>query len=174
MPITQGRSRGARDLERAARNREKLAEVYPPFAEKVRAILSDLEGIGRQPMIIRSWQSPEEREATPAACSANQDYSLHQVTGVIGQPEALAVDIVDEGHPDEAHAMFALQLAYAAFAHGCETGIVDGLPAEAVAAIQDAVGRGDWAAEVTPGRSPGHVQPAGFTVAEARAGRRPK
>ncbi len=162
-----------KETQRAARNREKLSELYPLFADRVRAILSDLEGVGLKPRIHVAWRSPEEEMAAYKAGLTLSTRSMHGLIGRLCQPEALAVDIVEDDDPAAIRTLFALQLAYAARAHACETGILLGLPVRLANAVDAAITRGEWNAAVKIGWNPLHVQPAGLTLGEAKAGKRP-
>ena len=104
-----------------------------------------------------------------------------------GAPEALACDILNDDDPvwpktwqeefptlHPKRLRFVLDLARAAAANGCRTGISWGLDPEARVIVQKAIaGQGD-ALRVIVGWDPLHIEPADITVAAALDGARPK
>ncbi|MBI5837190.1 MAG: hypothetical protein HZB25_08090 [Candidatus Eisenbacteria bacterium] len=164
---------GQKETQRAARNREKLAELYPHFADSVRPILSELEAAGFRPRIQVAWRSPEEELKAYKAGISQSVHGMHGISGRLNQPESLAADVVENDDPDAIRIPFALQLASSAQAHSCQTGILMGLPHNLAEAVTAAIARGDWGARVKLGWNPLHVQAAGLSLGEARAGKRP-
>lgn len=106
------------------RNEDKIKELYFKFAPKVRAILSDLEGHGFVPLIVWAWRSPEEQLRLYKQGSTKILYGYHNVSGRLGEPQAMAVDIVDARYMYNSPKRFWLMLASSAMAHGCESGVL--------------------------------------------------
>jgi hypothetical protein len=160
--------------ERVDHNRERMAELHPAFTTRVLNILTELEGHGLKPRILVAWRSPGEQRISYMDGRSMLRFGYHNITGPGGEPEALAVDIIDDDHPDALSRPFFLRLARAARAHGCETGIRYGLPQRLRRALDAAIAGEDWNAPVKLGWEPEHVRPADVTIVEARAGRRPE
>ena len=98
---------------------------------------------------------------------------MHNATTEDGNPDALAVDILDDNAPNKESTKFLLMLAASAKAHGCVTGIAWGLSQEDQDTIRSAVASRDFEATVGVGWDPCHVQIGGISVQEARSGARP-
>ncbi|HVP38573.1 MAG TPA: hypothetical protein VMS93_05245 [Candidatus Saccharimonadales bacterium] len=162
------------EVQRGPRDRDKLARLHPVFAQRILAILSDLEAVGLRLSVKEGWRSPEEQLKGYKAGLRLRSFSYHNLTGERGQPEALAADLVDPANPSALNVPAALMLAYAAKNHGCTTGVTWGLPARLADAVRAAVASGEWNAPVRLGWSPFHVQPADVSLAAARAGKRPE
>ena len=161
------------EADRKARNAQMLQQLYPTFRAKIAAVIADLEGHGHRPRIQCAWRSPQEQREAYESGHSKLLYGFHNVTGADGRPEALAVDLLDDDHPNQEGRLFLLQMASSAESHGCVTGVRWGVPAAMAQAIDAAIARKDWDAPVKVGWDPCHIQPAGMTAREAKAGRRP-
>ena len=159
--------------QRKKRNADRLVELYPSFRNKIRAVLADLEAQGLRPRIQDAWRSPEDQLAAFNSGHSKLKFGFHNVTGVDGTKEALAVDMLDDDHPAQEGSEYLLQLAAAAQKQGLVTGIGWGLPPKLRDAINDAIAHADWKAPVKIGWDPTHTEPTGITPAQAKAGQRP-
>jgi hypothetical protein len=159
--------------ERKARNRARLAECTPAFRKKVAAILADLEGHGLRPRIQEGWRSPARQRQLLADGFTKVRWGMHNATTENGKPDSLAVDILDDDHPNKEGTRFLLMLAASAKAHGCVTGIAWGLSQEDRDTIRSAIASRSFDAHVEVGWDPCHVQIGGISVVEARNGARP-
>ncbi len=162
------------ETARTARNRQRLTELYPTMAKKVAAIIKDLEGHQLRPRIQSAYRSPADQLAAYNAGHSKLKYGFHNVTGPGGEPESLAVDLLDDNHPTNMGSRYLLMVAAAAQAHSCITGIRWGLPAAMAKAIDAAIAAKNWDAPVKVGWDPTHIQPTGLTPQAAKAGKRPK
>lgn len=158
---------------RLARNAQRLAELHPSFAARLKRVIQRLENEGLRPRIQDAWRSPEEQKKAFDAGHSKLLFGFHNVTGAGGKPEALAVDLLDDNAPLNPGKPYILKLAAAAQAEGLATGVHWGVPAGLLQAIDAAIAMQDWKADVKIGWDPLHVQPKGITVAQARAGQRP-
>lgn len=158
---------------RRARNEERLAELYPTFADRVEKVLRELEALGWYPRIQDAWRSINDQEEAYNKGHAKVHFGFHNVTGINGNKEALAVDMLDDEAPLNPSKPYLLQLAAEAEKAGLVTGIRWGLPDEMVKAIDTAIANEEWRAPVKIGWDPTHIQPTGITIAEAKAGKRP-
>lgn len=162
-----------KEADRVKRNRVKLAELYPTFRVRINKIIMMLESSGLRPRIQDAWRSPADQKKAYDNNHSKLLYGFHNVTGGNNNPEALAVDLLDDENPLNPNKAYLLQLAAAAQATGLITGIRWGVPAKLVPAIDTAIKAKDWGANLKVGWDPTHVQPADITVAEAKAGKRP-
>ena len=161
------------EAARRARNQQRQTELFPTFALRMSAVIASLEADGLRPRIQDAWRSPEDQRKAFEAGHSKLLFGFHNVTGANGQPESLAVDLLDDNNPTTPGRSYLLRLAAAAEEHGLMTGIRWGLPTALRLAIDTAIAARDWSALVKVGWDPTHVEPAGITVAQARAGARP-
>jgi hypothetical protein len=160
---------------RKKRNSERLSELYPTFRVRVERVIATLEGNGIRPRIQDGWRSVADQQKAFDTGHSKLRYGFHNVTAPNGTPEALAVDLLDDDSPLNMSKSYFLQLAAAAEAEGLVTGIRWGVPKKKlVSAIDAAVASKDWSANVKVGWDPTHVEPRDITVAQAKAGERPK
>lgn len=162
-----------KEEERKTRNQERLKQCYGPFAQGVRLVLNDLEEKGIRPRIQDAWRSIEEQLEAYNKGNSKVDFGFHNVTGDNDEPEALAVDILDDDAPLAPSRKYLLQLAATARKYGLETGILWSLPENLRKAVNQAIGAGDFEVPVKIGWDPTHVQPMGISIAQAREGLRP-
>lgn len=156
------------ELSRQNRNEQRLTELYPTFREKVQRIIKDLENIGFRPRIQSAWRSPEDQIKAFEEGHAEVLYSFHNVVGLSGKPEALAVDLLDDDYPLNPRRAYLLHLAAAAQNHGLQTGIRWGLPEAMRIAIDDAIASENWTATLKVGWDPTHVQPVGIKISDTK------
>lgn len=154
-------------------NRELLRQLHPHVAVRVAALIEELESEGWRPRIAEAWRSPAAQQAAWEAGHTRLRWGLHNTTGPDGRPEALAVDVLDDDAPSTPGRAFLLRLAAAAEGVGLISGIRRGLPRALARAVDTAIALREWNAPVKLGWDPAHVEAAGLSVAEARAGRRP-
>lgn len=162
------------EAARQARNTAKMAECWPAFGAKVKAVISDLESHGLKPRIQEAWRSRARQAVLFAMRRTKVLYSYHNVTGANGKPEALAVDIIDDDDPTGKYPhRFALMLASSARSHGLQSGIRWGLTPLEVSRVDDVISRKLWDARPSLGWDSLHVQVTGPSLKEAKAGKRP-
>lgn len=159
---------------RKQRNVNRLTELFPTFASRVAQVIGQLELQGLRPRIQDAWRSPEEQRKAFETGRSQLLFGFHNATGPNGQPEALAVDLLDDDAPLNVSKEYILKLAAASEAQGLVTGVRWGLPKKLRIAIDNAIAASDWTANVKVGWDPLHIEPTGITVAEARAGKRPQ
>jgi hypothetical protein len=158
---------------RNARNTQRLTELHPTFAQRVRSIIAALEAQGFRPRIQDGWRSPADQLKAFNNGNSKLKFGFHNCTGPGGIRESLAVDLLDDDSPLDSRREYLLRLAAAAATVRCQTGIAWGLPPVLKAAVFDAVAKGNFNANVKIGWDPTHVEPADVTVAQAQAGARP-
>ena len=162
-------------IQTRAHNARMLAKMNPVMSLKVAAILRDLEGKGLLPKIDgQVWRSPAQQAELKRKGFSKVSFSFHTCCTSKGEPDSLAADIVCAKTGWDAPKSFWLMLAASARAHGCETGIEWGLNKVQRALIETVLGQRNWSAKYVIGWDAAHVQPKGITLAQARAGRRPK
>lgn len=161
------------ETARQARNAARLAECWPGFAVKVRAVLTEMESAGYRPRIQAGYRSPADQLAAFVSKHSDLKYGFHNCTGPRGEFESLAVDVLDDDYPLASRSSYLLHLAAAAERQGLTTGIRWGLPEGLREGIDDAIAAGNWNAPVKLGWDPTHMEPTGITVAAAQAGARP-
>jgi hypothetical protein len=159
--------------QRLARNQQRLTECHEVFVEALTGVIKDMEGLGFRPRIQDAWRSPEAQLAAVASGSSELRFGFHNVTGVDGRKEALAVDLLDDDAPLESSRRYVLTLAAVARDHGLETGILWGLQRPTRERLQRAILERDFEAPGKIGWDPCHVQVTGITSAQARQGLRP-
>ena len=162
-PVTHGLP-PALPADRTERNAALLMQCHPVFSRKVAAILQDLEGHGLKPRIQEAWRSLARQRALRRKGTTRLAWGLHCTTTEDGEPESLAVDIVDEASPVRMGTRFALLLASAAKAHGCLSGIAWGLDREERDTVHAAIAAKDWSTALPIGWDPGHVQIEGIGI----------
>lgn len=158
---------------RKARNEERLKELYPTFAARLRRVIKDLEADGVRPRIQDAWRSPEDQLKAFNNGNSKLKFGFHNVTGAGGKKESLAVDMLDDNAPLKPSTEYLMRLAAASRKHGLVSGILWGLPAPLQKGINDAIAAKNFKAVVKVGWDPTHIEPTGITPAEAKAGKRP-
>jgi hypothetical protein len=162
-----------KEADRVKRNHDYLLQLYPTFRTRVVNVISTLESQGIRPRIQEAWRSPADQLRAFNSGHSKLKFGFHNVTSKNGDPEALAVDMLDDDHPLNVSTSYLLRLAAAAQGAGLITGIRWGVPNKLVGGIDAAIVAQNWSAPVKVGWDPTHVQPVDVTVAEAKAGKRP-
>jgi len=160
------------EAARLNRNNLMLLQCWPAFARKIKAVLTDLEGHGWRPRIQCAWRSPAAQLKAYRSGHSKVTFSYHNATSKNGQPEALAVDILDDDHPLDPPTRYLLMLASSAQAHGLQSGIRWGLSTWRRRKIDEAIAGKQWDAKLSVGWDPCHVEVTGLTLGRARAGAR--
>lgn len=163
-----------KEADRNARNQQRLSELFPTFRVRVAKAIKELESKKIRPRIQDGWRSPADQLKAFNNGNSKLKFGFHNVTSASGAPESLAVDMLDDDSPTAASKPYLLQLAAAAENAGLITGIRWGVPKALVVAIDAAIKANDWKADVKIGWDPTHMQPTDVTVADAKAGKRPK
>lgn len=159
--------------KRKKRNETLLLQLHPTFRARVERVIASLESRGLRPRIQEAWRSPENQKKAFESGHSQLLFGFHNVTTVEGDPDALAVDLVDDNSPLKPGKPYLLQLAAEAEAAGVMTGIRWGLTEGLIGGVDAAIAAQDWKAKVKIGWDPTHVQPSDITVAQARSGIRP-
>lgn len=158
---------------RLQRNDNRLAECFPAYARRLGRALKALESQGFRPRIQDAWRSPEAQEEAFNSGHSQLRFGFHNVTGVSGERESLACDVLDDDHPTAPRTPYLLALAIASRAEGLETGVLWGLTARLKEGVEAALAAKDLQAKVKVGWDPTHVQATGLTTTEAKSGARP-
>lgn len=169
------------EAARRARNVEMLRQCWPPFAAKVGQAIHVLEGEGHRPRINEggAWRDPVAQATAYHSGNSDLLWGLHNATGVDGAKESLAVDLIDDDSPAVPRPRFVRRVNEIVGAFGLMTGILwsnrkgTKLTDAEKAAIAAACKSGDWSKVERIGYDPLHIQPAGLSVADAKAGKRP-
>ncbi len=161
------------DQERLQRNTERLQELDPLFAIRVKSVLDGLEARALRPRIQDAWRSPAAQMQAYLGGFSRLRFGFHNVTNADGKPAALAADILDDDAPTAPASFFLLQLAALAEQAGLRSGIRWGLLLTFARAIDRAIAAQDWHAGVKIGWDPTHIETQAVTVAQARSGQRP-
>jgi hypothetical protein len=156
---------------RKKRNTQRLAECFPVFAEKLEAVIEDVEKQGFRPRIQDAHRTIEDQLKAFNNGFSMVKFGFHNVTGAGGKPEALAVDLLDDNKPLNPSREYLIRLAAAAEAHDLHTGIFFGLTS--VTGLRQAIDTLDFNPLIKIGFDPTHVEVVGITIAEAKAGKRP-
>lgn len=85
-----------REDARLSRNSQRLTELHPEFAARVRSVIAVLEARGFRPRIQDAWRSPEKQLEAVANGNSKHKFGFHNLTSAAGKPEALAVDLLDD------------------------------------------------------------------------------
>jgi hypothetical protein len=160
------------EAARKARNKQRLAECFPTFAKRVEAVIMDLEASGFRPRIQDAHRSIADQLIAFKNGFAKTKFGFHNITGAGGKPESLAVDLLDDDKPLSPSRKYMILLAGAARKHGLRSGIFF-LPAAFHKAIDEAIDENNFSPAIKIGFDPTHIQPAGMTIAQAKAGKRP-
>src|SRR5690349_24930751 len=89
------------ETARIARNQERLSECFPTFAKRVADVIADMEAQGFRPRIQAAHRSIADQKIAHDTGHSHVLFGFHNVTGTGGKPESLAVDLLDDDHPDE-------------------------------------------------------------------------
>lgn len=154
------------------RNEEMLKQCWPAFAVKVRAIIEDMAGHGFSCRIQEAYRSPEDQLKAVHAGMSHLKYGFHNCTGDNGEPQALAVDLLDDKHPNQESTKYSLLLYACARAHGLTTGGTWGLAPNVERGFRNAAVGRMWDEPVKVGWDNCHIEPTSITVAQAKSGKR--
>lgn len=161
--------------KRKARNQQMLQECFPWFRSRLAATIADLEKQGIRPRIQQAWRSPAQQLEAFNTGHSKLKFGYHNATGPAGEKQALAVDMLDDDAPMAPSNKYLLSLAIAAGDHQLSTGLDWGLPANLRQPIAAAIAARDNTAKISKiGWDPCHVEITGVSVADAKAGIRPK
>lgn len=157
-----------KEADRKKRNTDRLLHLHAPFRVRIERIIKVLEEGGLRPRIQDGWRSPEAQLAAYNGGYSKLKFGFHNCVSKTGDPEGLAVDMLDDDAPLAPRRPYLLRLAAAAEAEGLQTGIRWGVPAALRSAIDQAIATGDWDAVVKIGWDPTHVEPVGITPRQAQ------
>ena len=161
------------EAARKQRNQQRLTECFPKFAERVKAVIEDMEGQGFRPRIQDAHRTIEDQLKAFNGGFSKVRFGFHNVTGAGGKPEALAVDLLDDDNPLNPKREYLIRLAATAQSHGLQTGIFFGLPQVLRQGLSQAIADQNFSSSVKIGFDPTHVEVTGISIAEAKAGNRP-
>src|SRR5258708_29977981 len=130
------------EQKRKERNTQRLTELWPAFAKKIKAVIADLEAAGLRPRIQDAYRSPADQLKAFNSGNSKLKFGFHNVTGAGGKPESLAVDLLDDDHPLASPTPYLLRLAATAQKFGLETGVLWGLPSAMQQAVKQAIASG--------------------------------
>jgi len=161
-----------KEADRLARNKERLTECFPTFAARVAAVIAEMEGLGFRPRIQAAHRTIADQKIAHDTGHSHVLFGFHNVTGAGGKPESLAVDLLDDDHPDETVSRkYLITLASLAQKHGLHSGIFFDAPDKV--ALQKAIDDLDFDVHIKMGFDPTHLESTGITIARAAAGDRP-
>jgi hypothetical protein len=161
------------EAARRKRNRERLTECFPAFAQRVGAIIQSMEQQGFRPRIQDAHRTIADQLKAFENGTSMVKFGFHNITSTQGMPEALAVDLLDDNRPLNPTREYLIRLAVSAEAEGLQTGIFFGLPAPLRKGLRQAIDALDFSAGVKIGFDPTHIEVVGISIPEAKAGKRP-
>ena len=161
------------ELQRTKRNEERLLELFPAFSKRLSKVIIELEHMGLRPRIQDGYRSSADQLKAFNNGHSKLRYGFHNVTGLNGVKESLAVDLLDDDKPLNMSVSYLLKIAFVCEKNGLETGIRWGLPNQLKEAINNALAAKNFDAPIKVGWDPTHIQPKEITVAEAKKGKRP-
>jgi hypothetical protein len=158
---------------RKKRNQQRLTECFPAYAQKLEAVIRDMEAEGFRPRIQDAHRTIEDQLIAFKKGNSQVKFGFHNVTGKNGKPESLAVDLLDDNNPLNPPRKYLIRLAAIAKTHDLQTGIFFGLPATLRKGLAKAIEDLNFSTAVKIGFDPTHVEVSGISIAEAKAGKRP-
>jgi len=163
------------EAARLARNKQRLTECFPTFAARAANVIQAMEALGFRPRIQDAHRSIADQLQAFESGHSHVQFGFHNATGAGGKPEALAVDLLDDDHPDETVSRkYLITLASLAQKNGLRSGIFFDLkPQSARDELQRAIDDLDFDSKIRIGFDPTHIETTGVTIAEAQAGKRP-
>jgi hypothetical protein len=161
------------EAARKQRNQQRLTECFPKFAQRVDAVIKDLETQGLRPRIQDAHRSIADQLKAFDQGFSKVKFGFHNVTGANDKPEALAVDLLDDDHPVSSSRKYIILLAGAAQAHGLQPGSFFGLPQSLRAGLTKAIQDQNFDPKIKIGFDPTHIEVTGISIPEAKAGKRP-
>ena len=159
---------------RKERNKERLSECFPAFAQKVKAVIQEMEDQGFRPRIQEAHRSIADQLIAFKNHKSRVKFGFHNVTGANGEPEALAVDLLDDDDPLDPPREYEIRLAATAKRNGLQTGIFFDLAESLRPKLSQAIEDLNFDRSVKIGFDPTHLEVTGITIQEAKEGKRPK
>jgi hypothetical protein len=138
-------------------------------------VIKEMEALGFRPRIQAAHRTIADQKKAHDQGFSHVLFGFHNVTGKGGKPEALAVDMLDDDHPDETVSRkYLVTLASVAQKQGLRSGIFFDLePPAARKALQDAIDEHNFDIKIKIGFDPTHLEANGLSIADAEAGKRP-
>ena len=161
------------ETARKQRNKQRLTECFPAFAQRVEAVIKDLEAQGFRPRIQEAHRSIADQLKAFNGGFSKVRFGFHNVTGANGKPESLAVDLLDDDKPLNPSRKYIILLAAAAEAHGLHPGSFFGLPPALRKGLSQAIADRNFDPKIKIGFDPTHIEASGISIAAAKAGQRP-
>ena len=87
------------EAARQQRNQQRLAECFPKFARRVKAVIEELEAQGFRPRIQDAHRTIADQIKAFNGGFSKVRFGFHNVTGPNGKSESLAVDLLDDDKP---------------------------------------------------------------------------
>jgi hypothetical protein len=164
-----------KEADRLARNKQRLGECFSAFAQRVAQVIKDMEALGFRPRIQAAHRTIADQKKAHDQGFSHVLFGFHNVTGDGGMPESLAVDMLDDDHPDETVSRkYLITLASVAQTHALHSGIFFDLkPPVARQTLQNAIDEHNFDSSIKIGFDPTHLEAAGLTIEEAKGGKRP-
>jgi hypothetical protein len=161
------------ETARKARNKQRLTECFPKFANRVEAVIKDMEALGFRPRIQDAHRTIADQLKAFNGGFSKTKFGFHNITGAGGKPESLAVDLLDDDKPLSPSRKYIILLAGVAQKHGLHSGIFFDLPASLRNGLRKAIADQNFSPAVKIGFDPTHLEATGLSVADAKAGKRP-
>ncbi len=163
------------DAERREKNRTRLKELHPAMRVKVAAVIADMEGHGWMPLIDAQVHRTKEEQARLVRNGVSKvSFSFHNASGKRGEPQSLAVDIIDARWGWDSPRKFWLMLGSSYTQHGLNWGGFFGLKGR-TQALRDRLKIRDYHAPgIALGWDVAHGEWSGIPLAAVRLGVRPK
>jgi hypothetical protein len=166
------------DTIRRDNNEKRLAKIHKPLQPKFRAVLTDLEAHGYKPQIDAAvWRSKAEQAALVAKGNSKVYFSYHNASTPQGKPDSLAADITDARWGWKSNAStrgYWLRLANSGRVHGLHSGAYFGLSTANKTKLKSSLIARNFLYSGPIGWDPAHLEAAGVSLNEAKAGKRPK
>ena len=161
------------EADRKQRNQQRLTECFPKFAQRVAAVIKDMEALGFRPRIQDGHRTIADQLIAFNNGFSKTKFGFHNITGANGKPESLAVDLLDDDKPLSPSRKYIILLAGVAQKHGLHSGIFFSLPASLRQGLSKAIEEQNFSPAIKIGFDPTHIEATGLSVAEAKAGKRP-
>jgi len=161
------------EAARQQRNQQRLAECFPKFAKRVKAVIEDLEAQGFRPRIQDAHRTIADQIKAFNGGFSKVRFGFHNITGAGGKAESLAVDLLDDDKPLNPSRKYIILLAAAAQKNDLQPGSFFGLPAALRNGLNQAIQDSNFDPAIKIGFDPTHIEATGLTISEAKAGKRP-
>jgi len=164
-----------KEKDSIARNKQRLGECFPKFADRLAKVIKEMESLGFRPRIQDAHRTIADQKKAFDAGNSHVLFGFHNVTGKNGKAESLAVDMLDDDHPDNSVSRkYLITLASVAQKNGLASGIFFDLkPPAARMLLQDAIDDHNFDSKIKIGFDPTHLEATGLSIDEARNGKRP-